>query len=114
MTPGNASRIERTMSRYVACVARRSINEREREREDGKRALAKQSIIQETFESDGIEAALSLAESRFPRSVSREEEGRGGGKRRRRRLKRRADGRKETEGEQRKDEREESAWDRLL
>lgn len=39
---------------------------------DGKRALAKQSIIRETFESDGIGAAFSIAESRFPRSVSKE------------------------------------------
>lgn len=38
---------------------------------DGKRALAKQSIIRETFESDGIGAAFSIAESRFPRSVSK-------------------------------------------
>lgn len=65
--------------------------------EDGKRALAKQSIIQETFESDGIGAALSLAESRFPRSVSK------GG-----RLKRRArecDGGKERERGRQKTER---------
>lgn len=39
---------------------------------DGKRALAKQSIIRETFESDGIGAAFSIVESRFPRSVSKE------------------------------------------
>lgn len=39
---------------------------------DGKRALAKQSIIRETFESDGIGVAFSIAESRFSRSVSKE------------------------------------------
>jgi len=38
---------------------------------DGKRALAKQSIIRETFESDGFGPAFSIAESRFSRSVSK-------------------------------------------
>lgn len=65
---------------------------------DGKRTLTKQSIIQETFESDGIGAAFSIAESRFPRSVSK------GG--RLKRLAGECDGDDERKGEERREERE--------